>query len=37
MEERLGALGGSVTVGRAPEGGFSLAVQVPMKVPSDPG
>ena len=31
MEERLGALGGSVRVGRAPEGGFSLAVQVPLK------
>ncbi len=36
MEERLGALGGSVSVGRAPEGGFSVAVQVPMKVPTDP-
>ncbi len=35
MEERLGALGGSVRVGQAPEGGFSLTVQVPIKVPSD--
>jgi signal transduction histidine kinase len=32
MEERLSALGGSVNVGRAPEGGFSVAVQVPVKV-----
>lgn len=31
MEERLSALGGSVRVGRAPEGGFSLTVQVPLK------
>jgi signal transduction histidine kinase len=31
MEERIGALGGTVRVGRAPEGGFSLAVQVPLK------
>ena len=31
MEERLGALGGTVSVGRAPEGGFSLAVTVPLK------
>ncbi len=31
MEERIGALGGTVSVGRAPEGGFSLAVQVPLK------
>jgi len=31
MEERLGALGGSVQVGAAPEGGFSLTVQVPLK------
>jgi len=31
MEERLGALGGSVRVGQAPEGGFSLSVQVPLK------
>ena len=31
MEERIGALGGTVRVGQAPEGGFSLAVQVPLK------
>jgi signal transduction histidine kinase len=31
MEERIGALGGTVSVGRAPEGGFSLAVQAPLK------
>lgn len=31
MEERLGALGGSVSVGKAPEGGFSVTVQVPIK------
>jgi len=37
MEERLGALGGSVSVGRAPEGGFSLSVQVPVNVPADAG
>lgn len=30
MEERIGALGGTVGVGRAPEGGFSLAVRVPL-------
>ncbi len=35
MEERLGALGGSVSVGRAPEGGFSLTVRVPVKVTAD--
>ena len=35
MEERIGALGGAVRVGRAPEGGFSLEVQVPLK--SAPG
>lgn len=35
MEERLGALGGSVRVGQAPEGGFSLAVQVPLKPVGD--
>jgi signal transduction histidine kinase len=35
MEERLAALGGSVSVGRAPEGGFSLMVQVPVKVHSE--
>ncbi|HEY9593746.1 MAG TPA: sensor histidine kinase, partial [Spirochaetia bacterium] len=32
MEERLGALGGGVHVGPAPEGGFSLTVHVPLKV-----
>jgi signal transduction histidine kinase len=31
MEERIGALGGSVRIGRAPEGGFSLSVHVPLK------
>jgi signal transduction histidine kinase len=30
MEERLGALGGSVRTGRSPEGGFSLWVRVPL-------
>jgi signal transduction histidine kinase len=35
MEERLGALGGSVHVGKAPEGGFSLTVEVPIKAPGD--
>lgn len=35
MEERIGALGGTVQVGRAPEGGFSLSVQVPLA--TDPG
>jgi signal transduction histidine kinase len=30
MEERIGALGGTVQIGRAAEGGFSLAVQVPL-------
>ncbi len=35
MEERIGALGGSVRVGQAPEGGFSLAVQVPLRAPGD--
>jgi signal transduction histidine kinase len=37
MEERIGALGGAVSVGPAPEGGFSLAVQVPLKTPSSSG
>ncbi len=36
MEERLGALGGSVRVGPAPEGGFSLTVQVPFKTATEP-
>ena len=31
MEERLGALGGAVDAGAAPEGGFSLFVRVPLK------
>jgi signal transduction histidine kinase len=35
MEERVGALGGVVRVGRAPEGGFSLSVQVPLKTAPD--
>jgi signal transduction histidine kinase len=35
MEERLGALGGSVQVGQAPEGGFSLTAQVPLKAVGD--
>jgi signal transduction histidine kinase len=30
MEERIGALGGTVRIGRAIEGGFSLTVQVPL-------
>ncbi len=33
MEERIGALGGVVGIGPAPEGGFSLSVRVPLKVP----
>jgi signal transduction histidine kinase len=35
MEERIGAFGGTVSVGRAPEGGFSLFVQVPIGVQSN--
>jgi len=31
MEERLGALGGSVSVSSAPEGGFTLSARVPLK------
>jgi signal transduction histidine kinase len=31
MDERIGALGGKVEIGRAPEGGFSLSVSVPLK------
>jgi signal transduction histidine kinase len=34
MEERLGALGGTVGVRPAPEGGFSLDVRVPLKLAS---
>lgn len=30
MDERIGALGGRVEVGRAPEGGFSLSIAVPI-------
>ncbi len=30
MDERIGALGGRVEIGRAPEGGFSLSVSVPI-------
>ena len=37
MEERIGALGGSIGIGRAPEGGFSLTVQVPLRTPSEAG
>jgi signal transduction histidine kinase len=37
MEERIGALGGSVGVGRAPEGGFSLTVLVPLKAAAPGG
>jgi signal transduction histidine kinase len=37
MEERIGGLGGTVRVGRAPEGGFSLAVQVPLKTAAGSG
>jgi signal transduction histidine kinase len=32
MEERLGALGGRVDAGSAPEGGFTLSVKVPLKL-----
>lgn len=37
MEERIGGLGGTVRVGRAPEGGFSLAVTVPLPAASGSG
>jgi len=37
MEERLGPLGGIVRVGPAPEGGFSLTVQVPLKTAAEAG
>ena len=37
MEERLGPLGGIVRVGPAPEGGFSLTVQVPLRTPAEAG
>lgn len=37
MEERIGALGGVVRIGRAPEGGFSLRVQVPLKTAASGG
>jgi len=30
MEERVGALGGRVEIGKAPEGGFSLSIAVPL-------
>ena len=30
MDERVGALGGSVRTGRSPEGGFLLSVAVPL-------
>jgi Signal transduction histidine kinase len=32
MEERIGALGGTVSVGAAGSGGFSLSVRVPLKL-----
>ena len=35
MEERIGALGGVVGVGRPAEGGFSLAVRVPLRKPPE--
>lgn len=35
MEERIGALGGSIGIGRASEGGFSLTVQVPLRTSSE--
>jgi signal transduction histidine kinase len=35
MEERVGALGGTVTVGPAPEGGFSLSARVPLKTAAE--
>jgi signal transduction histidine kinase len=37
MEERLGALGGSVRIGRATEGGFALYVQVPLRTMPEAG
>ena len=35
MDERLGALGGSVQAGSPPEGGFALSVKVPLKTASE--
>jgi signal transduction histidine kinase len=35
MEERIGALGGIVCLGRAAEGGFSLTVQMPLRTASE--
>jgi signal transduction histidine kinase len=35
MEERIGALGGSVAAGPAPGGGFTLSVKVPLKTDSE--
>jgi signal transduction histidine kinase len=32
MEERIGALGGTIGIGQAAEGGFSLSVRVPLKL-----
>jgi signal transduction histidine kinase len=37
MDERIGALGGTVDVGRAAEGGFALSVRVPLRVVPYPG
>jgi signal transduction histidine kinase len=31
MDERISALGGAVSIGPAPEGGFSLSIRVPLK------
>jgi signal transduction histidine kinase len=37
MEERLGALGGGIAFGPAPEGGFSLFARVPLKMAEEEG
>jgi signal transduction histidine kinase len=37
MDERVGALGGTVSVGRATEGGFALSVQVPLRTEAEAG
>jgi signal transduction histidine kinase len=35
MEERIGALGGTVSFGKASSGGFSLSISVPLKLASE--
>jgi len=35
MEERIGALGGTVSFGKAPSGGFTLSISVPLKLASE--